>query len=389
MKGSNKLSKLGTYAFADVDELVNDLTRRGITPIDFGVGDPQDPTPEVVRSACARGIEMRKSSGYPSYIGADEYRETVSAWVRGRFGIDMDPKTEITSTLGAKEAVFHMPLAFLNEGDHVVAPNPYYPPYERGTLFAGGKCHFLPLERENGYLMDFEQIPDDVARSLKIIWINYPSNPTGALATDEFYKEAVDFAQDNDVLIVSDECYSEMYYDTKPRSILEFGYENVLVMQSLSKRSNMTNYRVGWVMGDKDALALFRKVKTNIDSGTPTFIQDGAIAALCDEEHVGRMRDGYRTKRDIICSAFEDVGYPSCVPPATFYVWQEVPDDKGSVEVAKRLLDPSVGIVTTPGKWISKNVDGHNPGKNFIRLALVPSIQACKEAAEKIRDAEL
>jgi len=388
MKGSNRLESIGSYAFADVDQLVDTLREKGISPIDFGVGDPQDPTPEVVRRACCRALDERACSGYPSYIGAQEYRDAVSSWVQKRFGVSMDASTEITSTIGAKEAVFHLPLAFVNEGDYVVSPNPYYPAYERGTLFAGGRTHFLPLEQESGFQLDLSKIPQDVLKGMKILWTNYPSNPTGALAKKEFFKELADFAVDNDVLVVSDECYSEMYYDKKPRSLLEFGYENILALHSLSKRSNMTNYRVGWVMGDQRAIALFRKVKTNIDSGTPSFIQDAATAALGDEGHVERMRDGYRKKRDILCAAFKDAGFPESIPEATFYIWQKAPEGLDGVTVAKKLLDPSIAIVATPGAWISKEIDGRNPGTDYIRIALVPSVEDSRIAAEKIRGAE-
>lgn len=388
MKGSTRLASLGSYAFAEVDNLVASLRSQGIEPIDFGVGDPVDPTPSLVRSACKAGVDERAAAGYPSYVGASEYRDAVAAWAQRRFGLSLDPATEITSTIGAKEAVFHLPLAFVNPGEYTVSPNPYYPPYERGTLFAGGHTHFLPLDEERGYQADLSAIPDDVLARTRILWLNYPSNPTGALASKALYKEAVDLAVDHDIILVSDECYSEMYYDVVPHSALEYGYENVLVVQSLSKRSNMTNYRVGWVMGDRDAVSLFRKVKTNIDSGTPTFVQDAAIAALSDERHVSDMREGYRRKRDILCRALSDAGYPACVPEATFYIWQRVPEGLDGVEVAKRLLDPSLGIVATPGAWIAKEVDGHNPGTQYLRFALVPSIDACAQAAEKIRGAD-
>jgi len=388
MNGSDRLSSIGSYAFADVDNLVASLKEKGIDTIDFGVGDPQDPTPEVVRNACKDALDTRKSSGYPSYDGSGKYRATISEWIKWRFGIELDMDTEITSTVGAKEAVFHMPLAFVNDGDYVISPNPYYPAYERGTLFANGRCHFLNLVKEQGFMLDLDSIPGDVLKKTKMLWVNYPSNPTGALADDDFFRELADFAVDNDILVISDECYSEMYFDERPRSILEFGYENILAINSLSKRSNMTNYRVGWVMGDSNAIKLFRKVKTNIDSGTPTFIQDAAVAALGDETHVEAMRQGYRVKRDIICDAFRDIGYPESAPQSTFYIWQQAPEGVSGVDVAKLLLDESIGLVTTPGAWLSKEIDGVNPGERFIRLALVPSIEDCKVAAEKIRGAE-
>jgi len=385
MIGSHRLSRIGSYAFADVDKLVDSLKEKGIEPIDFGVGDPQEPTPQVVIDACKESLERTRTSGYPSYDGSQEYRIRISEWVKCRFGVELDPDIEITSTIGAKEAVFHMPLAFVNRGDYVIIPNPYYPAYERGTIFASGSCHFLNLQKENGFQLDLASIPDDIVDKAKILWVNYPSNPTGALAEDSFMRELADFAVDNDVLVVSDECYSEMYFDKRPRSLLEFGYENILCINSLSKRSNMTNYRVGWVMGDSSAIKLFRKVKTNIDSGTPTFIQDAAISALRDESHVEEMRAGYQKKRDIICDAFKDIGYPESIPEATFYIWQQVPEGMTGVDLAKLLLDESIALVTTPGAWISKDVNGVNPGENFIRLALVPSVEACRVAAEKIR----
>ncbi|HPR40997.1 MAG TPA: aminotransferase class I/II-fold pyridoxal phosphate-dependent enzyme [Candidatus Methanofastidiosa archaeon] len=388
MIGSHRLSRIGSYAFADVDKLVDSLKEKGIEPIDFGVGDPQEPTPQLVIDACKESLERTRSSGYPSYDGSLEYRNKVSEWVKGRFGVDVDPSTEVTSTVGAKEAVFHMPLAFVNRGDYVIIPNPYYPAYERGTIFASGSCHFLNLTKEENFQLDLGSIPDEVVRKARILWVNYPSNPTGALAEDSFMKELADFAVDNDVLVVSDECYSEMYFDKRPRSLLEFGHENILSIHSLSKRSNMTNYRVGWVMGDGNAISLFRKVKTNIDSGTPTFIQEAAISALSDETHVEKMRKGYQEKRDIICNAFKDIGYPESIPEATFYIWQQVPEGMSGVEVAKTLLEESTALVTTPGAWISKEVNGVNPGDRFIRLALVPSVESCKIAAEKIMGAE-
>jgi LL-diaminopimelate aminotransferase len=387
MIGSHRLSRIGSYAFAEVDKLVDSLKEKGIDPIDFGVGDPQEPTPDVVIEACKESLKRTRSSGYPSYDGSLEYRDKVSEWVKARFGVDIDPSKEVTSTIGAKEAVFHMPFAFVNRGDYVLIPNPYYPAYERGTIFANGSCYFLNLLKDENFQLDIASIPKEILDKAKMLWVNYPSNPTGALAEDSFMKELADLAVDKDILVVSDECYSEMYFDKRPRSLLEFGYENVLCINSLSKRSNMTNYRVGWVMGDSNAIQLFRKVKTNIDSGTPTFIQDAAISALNDEAHVEAMRKGYREKRDIICNAFREIGYPESVPEATFYIWQQVPEGMTGVDVAKLLLEESIALVTTPGAWISKEVNGVNPGERFIRLALVPSVEACKEASEKIKGA--
>jgi LL-diaminopimelate aminotransferase len=384
IKISDRLNSISGYAFAEIDKKVEELKKQGITPIDFGVGDPTVPTPEIVRNAIKKAVDARKGSGYPSYIGTGEYRQEISRWSKKRFGVNLDPQKEVVSTIGAKEAVFNFPEAFVNPRDYVIMPNPGYPPYERGTLFAEGKSYFVPLLKENNFLMNLNTIPKDILKKSKILWINYPNNPTGALATEKFFREVIDFGHDNDIVIASDECYSELYYKEKPHSILEYSKEGVVVVQSLSKRSAMTGYRVGWVMGDENMISAFRKLKTNIDSGTATFIQDAAIAALKDEKHVEKMRENYRQKRDIMVKAFTSAGLEDCTPDATIYIWQKTPENMNSVDFAKNLLKKEIAVVATPGAWISTNFNGMNPGDNYIRMALVPSLEHTKEAAVRI-----
>ena len=385
IRPNQKITSLPGYAFAEVDKKVQELKDKGITPIDFGVGDPQDPTPQLIREGCKQGVESEKSSGYPSYIGSAAYRKKIAEWNKKRFGIVLDPDKEICATIGAKEAVFNFPHAFLEPGDYVLVPNPGYPPYTRGTSFAGGKVHYMNLLPENGFLPDLESIPETIVKKAKIIWVNYPNNPTTAIATREFYEKLVKFCHKHDIIIASDEPYSENYYDKKPLSVLEIAKEGVIVFQSLSKRSNMTCYRVGWVAGDERIISIFKKLKTNVDSGCATFIQDAAITALSDEKHVEGLRADYRKKRDILIEALTSAGLPRCEPQGTIYMWQKVPEEMTSVEFAARLLDPKIGIVVTPGSWISSEVDGVNPGEGFVRFALVPSLDEVKKAAEKIR----
>lgn len=382
---SKRLSSLTGYAFAEVDNEVAKLKKLGIIPIDFGVGDPKEPTPEIVRNEIKKAVDLRKSSGYPSYIGTDGYRQEIARWYKKRFGINLDYQKEITSTIGAKEAVFNFPEAFLNPGDYAIMPNPGYPPYERGTLFAEGMPYFIPLLKENDSLMDLSSIPKEIVKKSKILWINYPNNPTGAVATREFLKEAVDFGHDNSIIVASDECYTEIYFGEKPHSILEFSKEGVVAFQSLSKRSAMTGYRIGWVAGDENIISAFKKLKTNIDSGTPTFVQDAAVAALKDEKHVEKMRNDYKKKRDILVEALVSVGLEDCTPDATLYVWQKVPKKYDVVSFAKRLLQKDIAIVSTPGSWISNNVNGLNPGEKYVRFALVPTLEETKTAAERIK----
>jgi len=386
IRPSDRVNAIGSYAFADVDNIVSNLKKQGIEPIDFGVGDPTLPTPELIRNACSRGLEKRKSSGYPSYIGEPEYREKVAWWSKRRFGIDLDPETEIVSTIGSKEAIFNFPEAFINPGEYALALNPGYPAWSRGTHFAEGKTYFLNLLPENDFLPDLTSIPAEVVRKSRILWINYPNNPTTAFPTVAFYREVLDFCEHNDIIVASDESYTENYYDEKPLSILELKKEGVIVFQSLSKRSNMTCYRVGWAAGDRRIIHGFKKVKPNIDSGTPTFIQDAAIAALDDETHVEGLRADYRIKRDIMVDAFVSIGSQECTPKGTIYIWQRVPKGYTSVDFSKLLLQKEVAVVTTPGSWLSREAHGVNPGEGFIRLALVPALEKVNEAAGRIKN---
>jgi len=385
IKSSLRLQGIGSYAFADVDNEVAKLKKEGIAPIDFGVGDPKDPTPEFIRKACKEGVEKRKSAGYPSYIGELEFRQAIADWTNKRFGVKLNPDTEISSSIGSKEAVFNFHEGVIDPGDVVLMPNPGYPPYERGTLFAEGKPHFMNLLKENDFLPKLDDIPKEIVRKAKMMWVNYPNNPTTALATKGFYKELVDFGHDNNIIIASDEPYTENYYDEKPISILEVAKEGVIVFQSLSKRSNMTGYRVGWVCGDENIVKIFKKVKTNIDSGTATFVQDAATAALGDEKHVEQLREMYRKKKNLIVDALEQAGLERCEPGGTIYIWQKTPAKMSSVDFAKKLLSKDVAVVTTPGAWISNKVNGINPGEGYARFALVPTLEETKKAADRIK----
>jgi LL-diaminopimelate aminotransferase len=380
MRMSSKLASIGGYAFAEVDREVERLRKEGRDIIDFGVGDPTEPTPEFIREACKAGIEQRKSSGYPSYIGDITYRKAVAEWNTRRFGIVLDPEKELCSNIGSKEAVFNFPQAFIEPGDVVLVPNPGYPPYSRGTLFAGGITHYLNLTADNDFFLDLGNIPREILKRSRILWLNYPNSPTGKIATKHFLKEAVDFCHDNDIILASDEAYSEIYFKEKPISALNIAREGIVVINSLSKRSAMTGYRVGWIAGDERLIGMLKKLKTNVDSGTATFIQDAAAAALSDEAHVDAFRESYRQKMDVMIKAFKNAGLPDCTPEATIYIWQK--SGLSSLEFAKRLLQE--GIATTPGSLFSEDVGGVNPGEGYVRLALVPSLDKCREAAEKI-----
>lgn len=381
---SKRLSELTGYAFAEIDRKVAELRGLGVEVIDFGVGDPTEPTPEVVRAAIRRGVDAHASGGYPSYAGAAPFREAIARWTKRRFGAALDPEQEICASIGSKEAVFHFPEAFIDPGDVVLVPNPGYPPYARGARFAEGEVYSLSLLPENGFLPDLDSIPSDVIKRAKLLWINYPNNPTGVCAPEGFYEKAAAFGARHGIVVASDEAYTENYYGAPPHSILEFGREGIVAFQSLSKRSCMTGYRVGWVAGDRAIIAAFKKLKTNIDSGTPTFIQDAAAAALADETHVEALRGLYRRKRDLIVDAFVAAGLPECRPEATLYIWQRVPEGETSVSFTERLLDPSIAIVVTPGNMVSEPTPAGNPGEGYVRLALVPTVEECETVARRL-----
>lgn len=392
---SQKIRALPGYAAAEVDKLVARLKTEGVDVIDFGTGDPQDETPSFIREAAKKALDIYKTAGYPDYIGLSEFRREIAAWYRRRFGITLDPETEITTTIGSKEGIFNFPQAFLDTGDIAIIPSPGYPPYSRGTLFAGGQSYFYPLLEENDFSPVFSKIPEEVVRKAKIFWLCYPNSPTGKLATRKLYEEAAAFCRKYGIILASDECYVDIYSGSsaaseKPISALEISKKNAVAFHSLSKRNNMTGYRVGFVCGDPDIIAAFKKLKTNVDSGTPNFMQAAAIAALRDDDHVESMRQKYQKRMVIITEALRKLGLAVTPSEGTFYLWQRVPEGFDSVSFAKRLLEPDCGIAVTPGKWLSDvTADGVNPGEFYVRFALVENEERVAQAAKRLSNLKL
>jgi len=384
---SNFITSLRPYAFAEIDKARDELERRGVDVIDFGVGDPTSPTPEFVRSECKRALDRRSRSGYPSYQGSPEFRSAVSAWVKRRFGARLDPENEITATIGLKQAIFMLPLAYVNPGDVVLVPDPGYPPYTTGALSRGARCHYLPLREGNSFFPELSGIPSETSSKAKLLWINYPNNPTTKIASEAFLREAVDYCRDHEVLLASDEAYSELYYDKKPTSVLSIpGSEDVsLIFNSMSKRSSMTGYRIGFAAGRKEILDPLKKVQTQVHSGAATFIQDCAVAALSDEDHVHELREQYRQKRDMLIESLGRLGLESIYAEATFYIWARSPPGMDSIDFTKLLLEKAY-LNTVPGKALCQETDA---GENFVRFALVPDIDATEEACRRIDELEM
>ncbi|RST69800.1 aminotransferase class I/II-fold pyridoxal phosphate-dependent enzyme [Candidatus Aquarickettsia rohweri] len=385
IKYSKLINKTEKYAFAEINRKVSDLKQKGVKVIDFGVGDPKSPTPDFITNNLSKFAKNRNTSGYPSYIGDINYRKTCANYMKREYNVDLNPETEISSNIGSKEAIFNFPIGFVNPGDIVICPTPAYPVYKTGTRFRNAEIHFTPLLEKNNFLIDFALIPDNISKQAKIIWTNYPNSPTGVSATREWLQVLVSWAKHYNVIIAADEgCYNDIYFKEKPISLLEIQKEGVITFYSLSKRSNMTGYRVGFVAGDERIISGFKKVKTNIDSGTPTFIQDVACLALEDQVEVAKMREEYRKKREIMIDALTSCGLEAPIGDATFYLWQKVPKNFNSIKFAELLIE--LGIIVTPGQLISDEANGINPGLQFVRLALVPIIEEVEEAAKRIKD---
>ena len=391
MRPSTRLSQLPPYAFAEIDRLRDERLAAGADVIDFGVGDPTDPVPDAVVLAAQQALERHRRSGYPSYVGSRDFRGSIAEWMKRRFDVALDPGQAITATIGSKEAVFHLAEAFLDPGDVALVPSPGYPPYSTGTRFAEGRAETYAVAGEGPLLPDLDALPADVSDRLRVVWITQPHVPVGRSASLEALARLRAQVVERDILLCSDEAYSELWMDQPCASVLQTGVENTLVFQSLSKHSCMTGFRVGFVAGDERAVSLFRQLKTNIDSGTPHFVQDAAAAALDDEGPATEARARYRERAEVLVPALQGVGCRVTVPEAGFYLWAEVPgggNDGGSgVAFAKRLLGEAPALVAMPGEWLAEPVRGQpgTPGDGRVRLALVPSLERCQTAAERLR----
>ncbi len=387
MRSSTRLSQLPPYAFAEIDRLRDERLAQGVDVIDFGVGDPTDPVPDAVVLAAQRGLERHRRSGYPSYVGSRDFRTAVADWMQRRFGVLLDTEQAITATIGSKEAVFHLAEAFLDPGDVALVPSPGYPPYSTGARFAEGRVETYAVTSEGAALPDLDALPAEVGDRLRVVWITQPHVPVGRCASLDALARLRAQVVERDILLCSDEAYSELWMNEPCASVLQTGVENTLVFQSLSKHSCMTGFRVGFVAGDHRAVSLFRQLKTNIDSGTPHFVQDAAAAALDDQTPAAEARARYRERAEVLIPALEAVGCGVTVPEAGFYLWVKVPGAGSGVTFAKRLLGEAPAVLAMPGEWLAEPVRGRSgtPGDGRVRLALVPSLERCRTAADRLR----
>jgi LL-diaminopimelate aminotransferase len=376
------MDHLPPYLFARIDEMKAEQIKKGVDIIDLGVGDPDLPTPAHVVDALCTAARDPNNHHYPSYAGMPEFRSAVADWYRSRFGVNLDPAKEVLTLMGSKDGIAHLAEAFVNPDDYVLAPSPGYPVYRTSTLFAEGRVHEMPLRAKNAFLPNLEKIPRKVLKKARVMFLNYPNNPTAANAPPEFFREVVDFATDHEILVVHDNPYSEIAFDgyqapsfLSTKGAMEIGIE----MHSLSKTYNMTGWRIGMACGDADIIAGLGRVKTNVDSGVFNAVQHAGIAALKGpQDCIKQACDTYQERRDVLVKGLREIGFDVPMPKATFYVWMPVED---CMSYAGKLLT-GAGVVATPGVGFGDGGDG------YVRFAITRSVDRIKEAVERIRRLE-
>lgn len=379
---AKRIRELPPYLFAEIDRKKRAAQAKGVDLIDLGIGDPDIPTPGRIIQKLTETATKPANHRYPSSSGMMEFRQAVADWYGRRFGVALDPATEVVSLIGSKEGVANMAVAYVDPGDVVLVPSPGYPVYEIGTKFNGGEVFSLPLRRENGFLPDLSSIPADVLARAKMLWLNYPNNPTGAVADESFLKEAVDFARRHEIILCHDAAYTEIGFDGyRAPSILqvEGAKEVAIEFHSLSKTFNMTGWRIAMAVGNPELVATLGQVKSNVDSGVFQPVQEAAILALEHaEEFLVPIREVYQERRDTVVDGLHRAGFELPPPRATFYVWLPVPGGWNSTDFTARLLDEA-GIVTTPGNGFGE------PGEGFIRMTLCSPAERLKEAVERLQ----
>ena len=380
---AGRMGNLPPYLFARIDEMKAEQQKKGVDIIDLGVGDPDLPTPPHIVAALCKAAQDPANHHYPSYAGLPAYRRAVADWYKTRFGVSLDAQREVLTLIGSKDGITHIGEAFVNPGDYVLAPSPGYPGYYTGALFSEGRVHEMPLLRENNFLPKLENIPKNVAKSAKLMFINYPNNPTASVAPAAFYREVVDFATDCHIVVVSDNPYSEIAFDgyhapsfLETRGAMDVGIE----MHSLSKTYNMTGWRVGMAVGNAEILGGLGRVKTNVDSGVFNAVQYAAIAALSGpQDCVKSSCTIYQERRDVLVAGLRDLGFDVPSPRATFYVWLPVDD---CMSFAATLLNRA-GIVVTPG------IGFGSVGESYVRFAITRPVDRIREAIGRMRGLEL
>ena len=379
---AKRIEQIPPYLFAEIDKKKAEMRQKGMDLIDVSIGDPDLPTPGLIIERLKKTAEDPKNHRYPSYEGMIEFRTAVAQWYERRFGVKIDPEKEVFSLIGSKEGIAHIPLAFVNPGDYVLVPSPGYPVFRVSTLFAGGTPYFLPLRRENGFLPKLSEIPKEIAEKAKMLFINYPNNPTAAIAEKPFFEEVVAFARRYQIIVCHDAAYSEIAFGGyRPVSFLEAdGAKEVgIEFHSLSKTFNMTGWRIGFAVGHPEVISGLGRVKTNVDSGIFQAIQEAGIEGL--NRFVTPFPDIikiYERRRDVTVKGLQEIGLEVESPKATFYLWIHVPRGYTSGRFTTLLLEQG-GLVATPGNGFG------DEGEGYIRMALTVDEARLKEAIERLK----
>ena len=381
---ASRVKNLPPYLFATIDKMKQEARAKGVDLIDLSIGDPDIPTPGHIVEAMKTAVEKPEHHRYPSYEGMLSFREAVAGWYKRRFDVTIDPAAEALSLIGSKEGIGHIPLAFVEPGDTVLVPSPGYPVYPVSVMFAGGESYFMPLREQNGFLPDLKAIPEGTLKKTKLMFINYPNNPTSAVAPKAFYEEVIALAGKYNIIVCHDAAYSEIYFDDeKPLSFMQIdGAKDVgIEFHSLSKTYNMTGWRIGFAVGNRDVLAGLGKIKSNLDSGVFQAVQEASITALnTDEAILSDIRKTYQERRDALYEGLKDIGIEVIRPKASFYLWAKVPKQFDSSSFVAHILDKA-GVLTTPGNGFGA------PGEGYVRFALTVPVGRMKEAVERLRKA--
>jgi LL-diaminopimelate aminotransferase len=379
---ADRVKNLPPYLFAAIDAMKNKARAGGADVIDLSIGDPDIPTPRHIVEAMQVAVTKAEHHQYPSYEGMLSFRTAVADWYKERFNVTLDPNNEVLALIGSKEGIGHVPLALVNPGDVVLVPSPGYPVYPVGTLFAGGESYLMPLLEENDYLPDFKKIPEDILERAKMMFLNYPNNPTSVCAPRSFFEEAIALANKYNIIICHDAAYSEVYFDNqRPISFLDIeGAKEVgIEFHSLSKTYNMTGWRIGFAVGNKDVLAGLGRIKSNLDSGVFQAVQEASIAALkTDDSVLAQLRSVFQERRDVMYEGLIGLGLQVRKPQASFYLWARVPQGYTSSSFVAHLLEKA-GVLGTPGVGFGA------PGEGYIRFALTKDVKRIKEAVERIK----
>lgn len=375
---------MAPYLFAQIDAKRDALKAQGVDVISLGIGDPDLPTPAHIVDAMAEAIRKPENHQYPDYAGSPAFRTAAASWMQNRFGVELDPKTEVLALIGSKEGIAHLHTAFVDPGDYVLAPSIGYPVYSGGATLMSANTYFMPMREENGFLAEFADVPAEVLAKAKIMFLGYPNNPTGACATEEYFDAAIDFCIEHDILLAHDNAYCDICFDGYAApSILERprARECCIEFFSLSKSYNMTGWRIAFACGNATAVGALGTVKNNLDSGQFTAVQDAGIAALTgDQRCIADLCALYQRRRDLVVDALHAIGVECTAPKATIYVWAKVPQGETSASFATKLLERA-HVIVTPGS-------GYGPdGEGFVRISLTTPDDRLLEAVRRIKEA--